>query len=817
MSSSIFWSGAFLFYFVAVAMALNLVNAVYPITRQLPERLKNLGRPLKRFLSDRNRAVIAYVYLAASLLFNAVLLGFSFGPVHFSETLVIDPDGKSTPQTRVVYYFRTLGPLLSFDAHETLATHQSGHSYAFQLHSPPPFTWTAPNRENNTLSSTTQVYENDQRLGSITRQQQRVAKIGNGHYTHWIAADGRNSIILLSASDNTNPLTNNRTYRVDSHLRLTPGTTFAILLISVPLYAIILTLIIRWLALGLRSLARLIPHASRLKHSMPPPWMLGLAAVILLIGLPTLEAWATGDTHYDYHAIGGLLPWSDSSGWFHGINHLLREGEIDNWTIRRPLNLVYMSTVAVVAALDLQWMLILRNLILGIATWFFIREISISFGYTAAVAVLALLASFAYRFTPIMMTEAAGLTFGLIAAALIWRGVQSENLKYYAFGSLLLTIGLAIRTGAVLVLGSAMLWPLIGLGGRWKSRFRWVAGSGLAILAGILLTWIWQALLYNGESAPGENFAFSLYGLAHGGLPWPTFFNDFDTHSLSEGEQASLAYREAYQQILSHPMQLLQGFTVFLGNYWDHFFLYIADTFRIFVIGVFCIGFAIALLDISKKEIRFLILFFLGIVGTSAIIFWDYDAYRALIVTAPFDAMFVAFAVSALMYLPQGKNIPFTEPPSELHRKKDAALPAFAIFLVAMVTIFPAASLSLIDKPDVEHPGCEPGLQSALVDIGADSPYIELVDQPGWAPQVLQAAFAAKATKSEVEIAPLLASMAAAEILVHGYDLQSVQKPTWLIMTTRLFEPGPGLYAVCGRRIDSQFRVLEVSSAQYFD
>ena len=814
MSNSIFWSGTFLFYIVAAALVLNIVYVAYPMTRQLPKALQKLSRPLSRFLSDRQRTVAAYTYLGLGLFLNIVLLGFSYGPVHFTETLVLDPANKRVSHTQVVYYFHTLAPLISFEAHGIQASHQSGHSYGFQLHSPPPFTWTAPIRDNEVFSSSARVYEDNQRLGRITGNQRIVAEIGNGNYSHWITPDGADSIIYLSASDNTNPLTNNRTYRVDSHLSLTPGTRYAILLISLPLYAIIVTLVIHWLALGLRSLS---PLALRLEQRMPQAWTLGLAAVILLISLPTLDAWSTGSTHYDYHAIGGLLPWSDSSGWLHGINHLLREGEIDDWAIRRPLNLVYMSTIAAVAALDLQWMLILRNLILGIATWFFIREISISFGYTAAIAVLALLASFASRFTPIMMTEAAGLTFGLAAAALLWRGVLSKNLKYYAFGSLLLTIGLAIRTGAVLVLASAMLWPLIGLDGPWKLRFRWVALSGLTVLAGIGLTWVWAALLYNGESAPGANFAFSLYGLAHGGLPWPVFFEHFDTRSLSEGEQASLAYREAYNQILSHPLQLLQGFSVFLGNYREHFYLYIADTFRLFVIGAFCIGFIIALLDATKKEIRFLILFFLGIVGTSAIIFWGYDAYRALIVTAPFDAMFIAFAVSALMYLPHGKKIPFTEPSSAPYQKRDTALPAFAIFLVAMVTILPIAGLSLIGKPDVQHPGCEPGSQSALVDIGADSPYIQLVDQRGWAPQVFSDEFAAKISKSGVAIAPLLDSMTAGEILVRGYDLQSVQKPIWLIMADHLFEPGPGLYAVCGRGIDSHFRVFEVSSAQHFD
>ena len=61
-----------------------------------------------------------------------------------------------------------------------------------------------------------------------------------------------------------------------------------------------------------------------------------LACAFLVFSLPVASVWFTGLTTYNH--IGGLLPWSDSNGYEYGALHLLHEGELNSWNMRRPLN-----------------------------------------------------------------------------------------------------------------------------------------------------------------------------------------------------------------------------------------------------------------------------------------------------------------------------------------------------------------------------------------------------------------------------------------------------------------------------------------------
>lgn len=54
-----------------------------------------------------------------------------------------------------------------------------------------------------------QLYENDQKLGPPHSSYTSVVETGKGHFLHWI-----NHGFIFSASDNSNPNTNGRSYRV---------------------------------------------------------------------------------------------------------------------------------------------------------------------------------------------------------------------------------------------------------------------------------------------------------------------------------------------------------------------------------------------------------------------------------------------------------------------------------------------------------------------------------------------------------------------------------------------------------------------------
>lgn len=55
------------------------------------------------------------------------------------------------------------------------------------------------------------LYENGELLGPAHSPHSEIASLGEGRYSHWFS--GR-AIIMFSASDNSNPKTNGRVYRI---------------------------------------------------------------------------------------------------------------------------------------------------------------------------------------------------------------------------------------------------------------------------------------------------------------------------------------------------------------------------------------------------------------------------------------------------------------------------------------------------------------------------------------------------------------------------------------------------------------------------
>ena len=62
----------------------------------------------------------------------------------------------------------------------------------------------------NGSASGLRLFENSVEIGPAHAYHQDVQQYGQGRFSHW--NDGSNTILLFSASDNTNPLTNGRTY-----------------------------------------------------------------------------------------------------------------------------------------------------------------------------------------------------------------------------------------------------------------------------------------------------------------------------------------------------------------------------------------------------------------------------------------------------------------------------------------------------------------------------------------------------------------------------------------------------------------------------
>jgi hypothetical protein len=529
----------------------------------------------------------------------------------------------------------------------------------------------------------------------------------------------------------------------------------------------------------------------------------GLLVVTALFLHPLLLAWTTGEAGRPSLVIGGLLPWSDASGWLHGLYYVLNEGELTDWTVRRPLHLMYLSALTLVTDLELHALLLIRTLVLAAACALLVRQMHLTFGAAAAVVVLAMLLGFAAIFTPTTMSEASGLTFGAASLALIWRGMRHTQVGCYALGAGLMALGLSVRTGPVFVLAAIVAWPLLWSDAPSRQRLRWAFAAALAIAAGTGLAWLWAWVLYSGDNMPGANFAFTLYGLSHGGLPWQAFFEHVDTSGLSQGAQATAAYHAAMAQIQAQPGMFFQGLWSFTLKYLDYRFLYVPHLVSGGVAWLFWIGIGVSLWRWRQREARFLLLAAAGTAATAPIIFWAPDAYRAFIVTAPIDAALVGAAVSTLVSLARGGQRPFSpnDPKTERTHERHLLF-GFGALLVACTTILPIVALATGAQRVALEPECAPELNPAVFDLGADSAYLHIVPDATtrsmFGSQIRREDFRNAVDRGGTAFAQELKMLPPGSVLAHGYDLLKPQPvAAWVV-----FQPGQitgdGIYQVCG-------------------
>src|SRR3984893_4090428 len=139
--------------------------------------------------------------------------------------------------------------------------------------------------------------------------------------------------------------------------------------------------------------------------------ILGAVAVFLALFQMLWIPWSTGET--TYFSIGGYLPWSDASWWFNGGQRLLLDGRLDGLSATRIINEVFFAAILGISHEDLQLALILRTILVAIATFLFVREVAYRLGIASAAVTAVVMAAFIASYTVTMMTEPTGFLYGV--------------------------------------------------------------------------------------------------------------------------------------------------------------------------------------------------------------------------------------------------------------------------------------------------------------------------------------------------------------------------------------------------------------------
>jgi hypothetical protein len=293
--------------------------------------------------------------------------------------------------------------------------------------------------------------------------------------------------------------------------------------------------------------------------------LVACASIFALCVLVLLVSWTNGGTQ-DYSAIGGLLPHSDALAYFEGAERLLQDGTLTNVSERRPLNAAFFAARLLIANENIYFAIMLQAAVVALALFLASRQMYRLQGGSAALVFLAITFAFANNCMPRTLSEALGLSLGLIAFALYCSAIARRSKIEYAIATAILTLALLARAGAMFELAASVIFAVFFFANSRKER---CFVAGLTLLA-ISLSWVVNTMLvrmYGESGLVFSNFSYVIYGLSQGGKGWQQAFKDFEPLMTgSESQTAAMIYQKTLESVLSNPLLMVNGLTKSLSQ-----------------------------------------------------------------------------------------------------------------------------------------------------------------------------------------------------------------------------------------------------------
>jgi hypothetical protein len=540
----------------------------------------------------------------------------------------------------------------------------------------------------------------------------------------------------------------------------------------------------------------------------------GLTVTLGLFALPLAALWQQAAMQYS--AIGGLLPWSDASGYYYDARRLLDGYPLD-WSARRPLYVGLLSTLLALTRQNLQVVLAVFVAVNAVATFLLARELRISHGpVEATVATIVLF--FFYRIeggTGTTLTENLGFAMGVVAFAVLWRGFGKADARSISIGLGLLTIALMARAGAFFVLPALVVVAVCTVKARWRWLRLGLASVGsVTITAGLAL--LVGRLLSNpaGEQTPFSNFSNSLYGLVVGGKGWTQVLQDHP--GAREGAQI---YSLALQAFRAHPMGLVEGSLKMWGAYLlpsepYHAFAFVrgADPFaQFFPIACYVlsgIGLGVAVRGHRQPSYALLIAATIGHLSSIPLVPPTDAGLRVYAATIPILAILPSLGVGALLrwagivmrvgrLAGSAAKVPDEAPASPTGE-------VFGIVLAAVVFVGPVCLFYTSRPPPIDNVATCPQTTVPVhvrLSSGSFLRIIKDVENGGntrvTVPHIRERDL--RNTTQLTELKDHMDRVSAGHTMLNGYDLKT-GRIVWLIAPSDLLPPPPRLLEICGHR-----------------
>lgn len=289
-------------------------------------------------------------------------------------------------------------------------------------------------------------------------------------------------------------------------------------------------------------------------------WIGSLASfslTLVLFALPLSGLWNNGIT--EPGIIGGLLPWSDASGYYGDAKRLLEGDTFSVFSSRRPLFAGMLASLLGLTGQNLQVTLAILVLINAVSCFLLVREIQRSHGTIAGLIVLAILFVFYRRFAGTALTENLGLALGSVGLANLWRGTLNRQINPSLLGLFLLTLALNARAGAFFILPALIVWGAWFFRGSSRFSLHFLLGGFSVVLLGFILNSILLKTIGHPNGMGNSNFSYTFYGLLTGGN-WKTVLTAHpELKGISDPELSRRIYGLAFEVLWSNPLSLVTG------------------------------------------------------------------------------------------------------------------------------------------------------------------------------------------------------------------------------------------------------------------
>jgi hypothetical protein len=491
----------------------------------------------------------------------------------------------------------------------------------------------------------------------------------------------------------------------------------------------------------------------------PGRWAWALAATLVLFSLPVAYLWASGRTTYP--ALGGFLPWSDASDYHFGALHLLNDGALDEFNMRRPLNAAFLAVRLGLLDGSLRGALAVQTWLTAAAAFLAAAAIARSHGLGSGLLTLGLLYEFARPYLGTTFSECLGLTFGCLGFAACWTAAGGVTSRAAALGggALLMALGQSARAGAYAVLPAVALWALLAF--RPRPAWRPAAWAGGGVCLGLLLnaSLYWQ---FGDDKGMGNaNLAEVLYGVAAGSRDWTLSRRELPECQVgSESDRARCVYARTLERLRAEPGAALRGYGAGLEWYGGHVFGFLEETSsslwrrdarrdrRTAPLLLVLSGVGVLVALRRRDDPRLSLLLVMGVAVLVCAPFLSLGGSRIFAATLPYTVALPALGLATLGYYATRAAALAPGLPAAAAATRLSSTPALAALLLGTALALacvaaPAAAIALHGRPRFGPPRCPPGLRPVIFDAKRETVILHVLpDQPATATQVPRVAYA---------------------------------------------------------------------------